>query len=114
MSPRQGGELAAQAGLAILNDQQVAGVLDGGQPVGVVALGVHGVGVMMRLARFKPSSSGRNWAISFGGGVHVGLGQDTAAGVVHRRQQVHLRVAVVAAATQGLAVDRDRPPQAGH
>jgi hypothetical protein len=30
--------------------------------------------------------------------------------VVHRCQQVDLRVTVVAAAAQGLAVDRDRPP----
>ena len=43
--------------------------------------------------------------------VHLGLGQDPAGGVVHRRQQVHLRAGVVAAAAQGLAVDRDRPPR---
>jgi hypothetical protein len=38
------------------------------------------------------------------------LGEDRAAGVVHRGQQVDLRAGVVAAAAQGLAVDRDRPP----
>jgi hypothetical protein len=40
--------------------------------------------------------------------VHVGLAQDAGGGVVYDRQQVHLPVAVVAAAAQGLAVDRDR------
>jgi hypothetical protein len=44
-----------------------------------------------------------------GGGVHVDLTQDSVAGVVHRREQVHRRGGVVAAATQDLAVDRDRP-----
>jgi hypothetical protein len=42
--------------------------------------------------------------------VDVGLAQDRTAGVVHRCQQVDLRVTVVAAAAQGLAVDRDRSP----
>jgi len=44
------------------------------------------------------------------GGLDVGLGQDHAGGVVHRGEQVDLRVGVVAAAAQGLAIDRDRPP----
>jgi hypothetical protein len=42
---------------------------------------------------------------------NVGLGQDRTGGVVHHRQQMHLRVGVMAAAAQGLAVDRDRLPR---
>jgi hypothetical protein len=46
--------------------------------------------------------------------VYVGLGQDRTAGVLHHCQQVHVWAGVVAAAAQGLAVDRDRlPPRAG-
>jgi hypothetical protein len=41
--------------------------------------------------------------------VHLGLGQDRAAGVVHRGEQMHRQPGVMAAAAQGLAVDRDRP-----
>jgi hypothetical protein len=48
------------------------------------------------------------------GVVDVGLGEDRAGGVLHRGKQVDLRAGAVAAAAQGLAVDRDRPPrQAG-
>jgi hypothetical protein len=43
--------------------------------------------------------------------IDVGLGEDRAGGVVHRGEQVDLRVGVVAAAAQGLAVDRDQPPR---
>ncbi len=43
--------------------------------------------------------------------IHVGLGQDRKAGVVHHRQQVHRWAGVVAAAAQGLDVDRDRRPR---
>jgi hypothetical protein len=42
-----------------------------------------------------------------GGVVHVGVGQDRGGGRIHRREQVHRRGAVVAAAAQGLAVDGD-------
>jgi hypothetical protein len=66
--------------------------------------------VTTHLARSSLSSSGRNWVISLVA-VHLGLGQDYRAGVVHHRQQVHRRPAVVTATAQGLAVDGDRPPR---
>jgi hypothetical protein len=50
------------------------------------------------------------------GAADLALGQDRAAGVVHRRQQVHRAAIAVrrlgAGAAQGLAVDGDRPPPA--
>jgi hypothetical protein len=103
-----------QGGLVGLHDQQVGGVLVGDQPVGVGVLGVQCIGghhppgkVQALQQRLEPDEL-------VGGGVHLGLGQDAAAGVVHHRQQAHLRPGVVAAAAQGLAVDRDRlPPWAG-
>jgi hypothetical protein len=98
LAPGQGGELVVQAGLVGLDDQQVGGVLVGDQPVGVLTLGVHGVGgqdppgqVQALQQRLEPGDL-------VGLGVDVDLGQDAAAGVVHRGQQVDLRVWVVAAA----------------
>jgi hypothetical protein len=69
--------------------------------------GDHGVGEVQPLQqRLEPGDL-------VGGGVHLGLAQDPAGGVVHRREQVHWRGMVVAAAAQGLAIDRDRlPPRA--
>jgi hypothetical protein len=101
-----------QRGLVGLDDQDVGGVLAGDQPVGMVALGVHGVGgddgggeVQALQQRPEPGDL-------VGRAVHPGLAQDAAAGMVHDGQQVHRRV-VVAAAAQGLAVDRDRPARPG-
>jgi len=45
--------------------------------------------------------------------LHVGLGEDRTSGVIHHGEQVDRRAGVVAAAAQGLAVDRDRPRHAG-
>jgi hypothetical protein len=108
-TPRQAGQLAAEAGLVGLDDQQVGGVLFGDQSVGMLALSVHGVGgddlagqVQVLQERLEPSDL-------VGLGVHLGLVQDRTAAVVNRREQVHLRGSVVAAAAQGLVVDRDRP-----
>ena len=110
LAPGEAGELVVEGGLVGLDDQQVGGVLVGDQPVGVLALGVHGVGgdhgageVHAVQQRLEPGDL-------VGGGVHLGLGQDRVAGVVHRREQVHRQPGVMAAAAQGLAVDRDRPP----
>jgi hypothetical protein len=64
----------------------------------------HGVGeVQLLQQRPEPGDL-------VGRAVDVGLGQDPGGGVVHRRQQVHLHSAVVAAAAQGLAVDLDPLP----
>jgi hypothetical protein len=68
-----------------LDDQQVGGVLFGDQPVGMLALSVHGVGgddlagqVQVLQERLEPSDL-------VGLGVHLGLVQDRTAAVVHRR-----------------------------
>jgi len=44
LAPGQSLELLVQGGLVGLDDRQVGGVLDAGQPVGVLTLGVEGVG----------------------------------------------------------------------
>jgi hypothetical protein len=109
VAPRQGSELIVEAGLVSLDDQDVGGVLLGDQPFGVLALGVQRVGGDHRAGQVQPLQQRPELGDLVGLAVHPGLGEDAAAGVVHHRQQVHLPVAVVAAATQGLAVDRDRP-----
>jgi hypothetical protein len=99
-----------QGGLVGLHDQQVGGVLGGDQPVGVLALGVervggdHGVGEV-QLVEQRPEPGDLVGRV-----VDVGLDEDRVGGVVHRGEQVDRRAGVVAAAAQGLAVDRDRPP----
>jgi hypothetical protein len=109
--PGQGGELVVQGGLVGLDDQQIGGVLVGDQPVGVLALGVHGVGgedpageVQVLQERLEPGDL-------VGGVVDVGLSEDRPGGVVHHRQQVHRRGTMVAAAAEGLTVDGDRLPR---
>ena len=59
VAPRQGGELVAQAGLVILDDQHIRGVGDGDQPVGVVALGVQRV--LCRSLRYADVARGGRW-----------------------------------------------------
>jgi hypothetical protein len=44
VAPGEAGELVVQRGLVAFDDEQVGGVLDGDQPVGVLALGVDRVG----------------------------------------------------------------------
>jgi hypothetical protein len=85
LAPWQGLELVVQGGLVGLDDQQVGGVLVGDQPVGVLALGVHGVGGHHPPGKVQTL---QQWleAGDLVGGVHLGLGQDGTAGVVHRRQ----------------------------
>jgi hypothetical protein len=64
LPPGQGSELLVQGGMVGLDEQQVGGVLDGDQPLGVLTVGVRASAVTTRPARSKPSSSGRNWVIS--------------------------------------------------
>jgi hypothetical protein len=66
--------------------------------------------VTTRPARFRPLQQRPEPGDLACGVVDLGLGEDRAAGVVHRGQQVHLRAGVMAGAAQGLAVDRDRLP----
>jgi hypothetical protein len=107
VAPGQGGQLVVQGGLVGLDDQDVGGVLSVDQPVGVLALGVHGVGGHHPSGKVQALQQGPELGDLVAGGVHVGLGQDRTAGVVHRGEQVDRRALVVAAAAQGLAVDRD-------
>ena len=83
----------------------------GDQPLGVLALGMQRVGGDHPPGKVQPLEQRPELGDLVGLAVHVGLGQDRTGGVVHHRQQVHLRPAVVAGAAQGLAVDRDRPPR---
>jgi hypothetical protein len=84
-------------------------VLVGDQPVGVLTLGVRCVGRHHLPSEVQPLQQRLEPGDLVGGGLDVGLAQDHAAGVVLGREQVNLRLAVVAAAAEGLAVDRDRP-----
>jgi hypothetical protein len=76
----------------------------------MLTLGVERIGGDHRAGQVQPLEQRLEPGDLAGGVGDVGLGQDRAGGVVHRGQQVHLRGSVVAAATQGLAVDRDRLP----
>jgi len=98
LAPGQGGELVVEAGLVGFDDQQVGGVLVGDQPVGVLTLGVHGVGGQDPPGQVQALQQWLEPGDFVGLGVDVGLAQHAAAGVVHHRQQVHLRGSVVAAA----------------
>jgi hypothetical protein len=110
VAPRQGGQLVMQRGLVGLDDQQVGGLLAGDQPVGVLALGMERVGADDPPGEVQTVQQRPEPGDLVGRVVHVGLAQDRTGGVVHRGQQVHRRPAVITAAAQGLAVDRDRPP----
>jgi hypothetical protein len=109
VAPGQGGEVMVQAGLVGLHDPQVGGVLLSDQPVGVLALGVERIGSDHGIGELQAVQQRPELGDLVGLAVHPGLAQDASGGVVHHRQQMHLRGAVVAAAAQGLAVDRDRP-----
>jgi hypothetical protein len=73
----------------------------------VLALGVEGVGGDDGVGEVQTLQQRPEPGDLVGGVVHVGLGQDRGGGMIHRREQVHRRGAVVAAAAQGLAVDGD-------
>jgi hypothetical protein len=109
-APGQGGELVVQGGLVALDDEQVGGVLGGDQPLGVLTLGVERVSGHHPTGKVQPVQQRPEPGDLVGGVVDTGLAQDRQGGVVHRGEQVDLRIGVVAAAAQGLAVDRDRPP----
>jgi hypothetical protein len=113
LAPRQGGELLVQGGLVGLDDQHIGGVLSGDQPVGVLVLGVERIGRDHGGGQVQAVQQRPELGDLVGCMVHPALAQDTTAGVVHHGQQVHRRGAAVAAAAQGLAVDRDRPARPG-
>jgi len=98
IAPRQGGELMVEAGLVGLDDQDVRGVFVGDQPVGMLALGVHGVGGDDPAGQVQAVQQWPEPGDLVGLGVDVGLGQDRAGGVVHGGEQVDLREGVVAGA----------------
>jgi hypothetical protein len=98
LPPRQPGELGVQGWLVGLDDQQVGGVLLGDQPVSMSVLGVERVGGDDGVGQVQVVQQRPELGDLVGRVVHLGLCQDRAGGVVHRRQQVHLPVAVVAAA----------------
>ncbi len=91
-----------QGGLVGLDDQEVGGVLVGDQPLGVLALGVQRVGGDHGVGQVQTVQQRPEPGDLVGLGVHLGLGQDRAAGVVHRGEQVHRQPGVMAAAAQVL------------
>jgi hypothetical protein len=97
-----------QAGLVGLHDQHIRGLLDGDQPVGVLALGVEHIGSHHGGGEVQAVQQRPELGDLIRLAVHPGLGEDAAAGVVHHGEQVGLWVAVLAATAQGLAVDGDR------
>jgi hypothetical protein len=87
-----------QRGLVGLDDQDVGGVLGGDQPIGMLALGVERVGGDHGVGEVQPFEQRPEPGDLVGGVIDVGLGEDRAGVVVHRGEQVDLRVGVVAAA----------------
>jgi hypothetical protein len=94
LAPWQALELLAQRGLVGLDDQQPGGVLVGDQPLGVLALGMHGIGRHDGVGQVQALQQRPEPGDLFGGVVHLGLCQDRAGGVVHRRQEVSSAAAV--------------------
>jgi hypothetical protein len=90
------------------------GLLAGHQELGGTGMGVECVGGDHHAVKVEVGQQRPEAGDLFGRAADLLLGQHRAAGVVHRRQQVH-RAAIaigwgsVAGATQGLAVDRHRP-----
>jgi hypothetical protein len=97
-----------EGGLVAFDDEQVGALLDD-QPVGVLSLGVERIGGDHGVGEVQAAQQWPELGDLVGLAVNPGLAQDAAAGMVHDRQQVHLCGVVVAAAAQGLAVNRDRP-----
>jgi hypothetical protein len=107
--PGQTGAAVQQRGLVGLDGEQVVGLLAvheelGGLRVGLQRVGGdHGAG---EVEAVKQRGEGGDLTRRAG---HLALGQHRAGGVVHGGQQMDLPAAWGASATQGLAVDRDRP-----
>jgi hypothetical protein len=78
--PRQRGELVAQAGLVGLDDQQVGGVLDAHQPVGMLTLGMEGVGGDHPPGKVQPVQQRPESGDLVGLAANVGLAQNPAGG----------------------------------
>ena len=81
-------------------------------------MGLERVGGDDHASEVEPGQQRGEGGNLLGGAANLVLGQHRAAGVVHRRQQMH-RAAIAAqrlgaGAAQGLAVDGDRPPPAGY
>ena len=79
-----------QRGLVGLHDQQIRGVLVGDQPLGVLTLGVERIGGNDGVGEVQVVQQRPEPGDLVGGGLDVGLGEDGAAGVVHRSKQVDL------------------------
>jgi hypothetical protein len=76
LAPGQGLELLVQRGLVGLHDQQVGGLLDGDQPVGVGVLGVQRVGGDHPPGKVQPVQQRPELSDLVGCAVHLGLAQD--------------------------------------
>ena len=113
----QGKALAAvqQGGLVGLDHEQVVRLLAGDQELGGLGVGLEGVGGDHDAGEVQWGQQRGEGGDLLGRAADLVLGQHRAAGVVHRRQQVHRAAVAVwwVGAAQRLAVDRHRPPPAG-
>ena len=95
--PGQGGAAVQQGGLVGLDHQQVVGLLAGDQELGGLVVGVERVGGDHHAGQVQGRQQRGEGGDLLGRAADLALGQHRAAGVVHRRQQVH-RAAVTAGA----------------
>jgi hypothetical protein len=108
--PGQAGAAGQQGRLVGLDHQQVVRLFLGHQELGSLRVGLERVGGDDHAGEVEIGQQRPNAGDLLRGAADLVLGQHHAAGVVHRRQQVH-RAATAgggAGATQGLAVDRHR------
>jgi hypothetical protein len=91
-------------------------LLAGDQELGGLGVGVQRVGGDDHPSKVQGCKQRGEGGDLLGRAADLALGQHLAGGVVHRRQQVHRAAVTVGwvGAAQGLAVDGDRPPPAGH
>jgi hypothetical protein len=91
------------------------GALPAHQELGGLGVGLERVGGDHHPSQVQGLKQRGEGGHLLGRTANLALGQHRAAGVVHRRQQVHRAAVTVGwvGAAQGLAVDSDRPPPAG-
>jgi hypothetical protein len=97
--------------LVPLDDDHVGGVLGGDQQLRVLALAVECVGGDHRAGQLQRPQQRRERGDLVALALDGDLAKHGGGVMAHRRQQMHRRVGVVAAAAQGLAVHGHGRPQ---
>jgi hypothetical protein len=115
--PGQAGAARQQQRLVGLDHKQVVGLLVAHQELGGLGVCVQRISGHHHTGQVQVGQQLGEGGDFLGGATDLALGQHRAAGMLHRRQQVH-RTAVIsrhlgAGAAQALAVDGNRPPPAG-